>query len=120
MAYILFWFLFGCSFNHIFSTLLPSNQFLDQLRMHDYNPINRLSMICFKDHHSTLITKILHLILLVNNWQNGTILLTYFNLIFFMTHPPLVLYMSRTLFAISTNATLTSDISIWSNYVSSI
>jgi hypothetical protein len=72
MAYILFWFSFGCSPNHIFLTLVASNQFLNQLRIHDYSPINRLSMICSRDRHSRLIAKILHLILLVNNWHNGS------------------------------------------------
>jgi hypothetical protein len=62
-----FWFSFGYSFNHIFLTLLPSNQFLNQLTIHDYSLINKLSMICFGDHHSKLIAKILHLILLINN-----------------------------------------------------
>jgi hypothetical protein len=38
---------------------------------HNYIPIDKLSMICFNDYHSRLITKILHLILLLNNRQNG-------------------------------------------------
>jgi hypothetical protein len=71
MAYTFFGFSFGSSINHIFLTLVPSNQFLDQLKIHDYNPINKLSMICSRDHHNKLIVKILHLILLVNNCQNG-------------------------------------------------
>jgi hypothetical protein len=48
-------------------TILPSHQFLDQLGIHDCIPINRLSMI-YSNYHSKLITKILHLIFLVNNW----------------------------------------------------
>jgi hypothetical protein len=71
MAYILFWFSFGYSLNHIFLTLVPSDQFFDQLRIHDCSPINRLSMIYSKDHHNGFITRILHLILLINNWQSG-------------------------------------------------
>jgi hypothetical protein len=52
-----FWVLFGCSLNHIFLTLLPSNQFFDQLKIHDYIPINKLSMTCFGDHHNNLLLK---------------------------------------------------------------
>jgi hypothetical protein len=37
------------------------------LKIHDCNPINRLSMIYSKDHHNKLVAKILHLILLINN-----------------------------------------------------
>jgi hypothetical protein len=75
MADIIFWLSFGCSFNHVFLTLFPFDQFLDQfldqLRIHNYNPIDILSMIYFGDHHGIFIAKILHLILLVNNRQNG-------------------------------------------------
>ncbi len=71
MTYIFFWLSFGYSFHHIFLTLLPFDQFFDQLKIHNGNPINRLSMICLWNHHNKFITKILHLILLVNNWQNG-------------------------------------------------
>jgi hypothetical protein len=38
-------FFFGCSFNHILLILFPSNQLFDQLKIHNGNPINRLSMI---------------------------------------------------------------------------
>jgi hypothetical protein len=72
MAYIFFLFSFGCSLNHIFLTLFPSNQFLDQLKMHDCNLINKLFVICSGHHHSRLIAKIMHLFLLVNNQQNGS------------------------------------------------
>jgi hypothetical protein len=57
MAYILFLFSFGYSFNHIFLTLVPSNQLFDQLKIHDCSPIIKLSMIYSKDHHSRLIVK---------------------------------------------------------------
>jgi hypothetical protein len=50
-----FWISFGCSLNHILKTLVPSDQFLDQLKIRDYNPINRLSVIYYRDHHSRLI-----------------------------------------------------------------
>jgi len=71
MTYIFLKFSFGCSLNHIFLTFFWSDQFFDQLKIHDYNPIHKLSMICCRYHHGRLMVKILHLILLVNNWQNG-------------------------------------------------
>jgi hypothetical protein len=58
---------FGYSLTCIFLTLLPSDQFFNQLKIHDYNPINRISMICYGNYHSRFIIKILHLILLVFN-----------------------------------------------------
>jgi hypothetical protein len=70
MAYIFFWFSFGYSLYHIFLTLLPSNQFLDQLKIHDRSPTNKLSLIYSGNHHNRLIVKILNHILLINNWQN--------------------------------------------------
>jgi hypothetical protein len=87
MAYILFWFSFGCSFNHVFLTFFASNQFLDQLKEHNCSLIDKLSMIYFRNHHSKLIAKILHLILLRDNGNS----IGYSNLIFFTTHPSLVL-----------------------------
>jgi hypothetical protein len=57
MAYILFWFSFGYSFNHVLLTLFPSDQLLDQLKIHNYNPIDRISMIYFGDHHGNLLLK---------------------------------------------------------------
>ncbi len=71
MTDILFLFSFGYSFNHIFLTLSPFDQLLDQLKKHNGNPIDKLSMIYSKDHHNKLIIKILHLILLVNSGQDG-------------------------------------------------
>jgi hypothetical protein len=67
-----FWLSFGCSLNHVFLTFFPFDQFLDRLKIHNYNPIDILSMIYFGDHHGRFIAKILHLILLVNNRQNGS------------------------------------------------
>jgi hypothetical protein len=71
MAYILFWLSFGCSFNHVLLTLFPFDQLLDQLRILNYTPIDRISMICFTYHHGKLITKIFHFIFLVDNGQNN-------------------------------------------------
>ncbi len=48
----------------------------------------------------------------------ATILLAYSNLIFFTTHLSLVLQISGTLYAIYTNATLASNNSTWSTFVS--
>jgi hypothetical protein len=70
MAFILFWFPFGCYFNHVFLTLFPYDQFLDQLKIHNYSPIDKLSMIYSENHHGRFIDKILHLIFLVNNGRN--------------------------------------------------
>jgi hypothetical protein len=71
MTHILFLFSFGYSLNHICLTLFPFEQLLNQLKKHNGNPIDKLSMIYFGDHHNKLIIKILHLILLVNNGQDG-------------------------------------------------
>jgi hypothetical protein len=49
----------------------PIFWFKIQMRIHDCNPINKLSMIYSRNHQSKFIVKILHLILLVSNWQNG-------------------------------------------------
>jgi hypothetical protein len=70
MIYIFFWLSFSCSFNQVFWTLFPYDQFLDQLITHNYSPIDKFSMICFRDHHDIFIAKILHLIFLVDNGQN--------------------------------------------------
>jgi hypothetical protein len=70
MAYILCWHSFGYSLNHVLLTLFPSNQLFDQLRIHNCCPIEKFSMICFRDHHGRFIAKILHLIFLIDNGQN--------------------------------------------------
>jgi len=57
---------------HVFFTIFPSNQLLDQFKKHNYSPIDKLSMICSRYHHNRFITKILHFILLVNNRQDGS------------------------------------------------
>jgi hypothetical protein len=54
-----------------FSNISPIWSIFWPIEKHDYNPIQRLSMICCRYHHGRLMVKILHLILLVNNWQNG-------------------------------------------------
>jgi hypothetical protein len=65
MTYILLGLSFGDSFNLILLTFFP----FDQLKIHDYNPSNRFSMICFRDHHGKFAVKILHLIFLIDNGQ---------------------------------------------------
>ncbi len=90
MAYILFWFFFSYSLNHVLLTFFPSNQLLDQLTIHNCSPIDKISMICYRDHCGRLIIKILHLIFLVDNGKISTIILAYY-LIFSTTHPSLVL-----------------------------
>jgi len=70
MAYIFFWLSFGYSFNHVILTLIPSDQLFNQLRLYNCNLIDKFSMICFRDHHSKFVAKILHLIFLINNGQN--------------------------------------------------
>jgi hypothetical protein len=87
MTHIFFWLSFGCSLNHIFLTLFPSDQLLDQLKKHNCSPIDRLSMICSKDHHNKFITKILYLILLVDNGQDGSYPIGIFGLHFFYNPP---------------------------------
>jgi hypothetical protein len=54
-----------------FSNISPIWSIFWPIEKHDYNPIQRLSMICCRYHHGRLMVKILHLILLVNNLQNG-------------------------------------------------
>ncbi len=78
MTHIFFWFSFGCSFDHIFLTLFPFDHLLDQLRKHNCSPIDKLSMICFLNHHNRLIIKILYLIILINNGQDGNYLIGIF------------------------------------------
>jgi len=89
MAYIFYWFSFGYSLDHFFLTFFPFDQFLDQLIIHNCSPINRLSMTCSKDHHGRVITKILHLIFLINNGQNynNSIDIFWFH---FLHNPPFI------------------------------
>ncbi len=70
MTYILPGLFFYSSFNHVLLTFVPFNQLFDQLRIHDYNPIHRFSMIYFGDHHGKFVAKVLHLIFLIDNGQN--------------------------------------------------
>jgi len=70
MAYILFWFYFSCSFDHVLLTFFPSYQFPDKLKIHNCNPIDRFPMICFRIRHGRFIVKMLHVIFFIDNWQN--------------------------------------------------
>jgi hypothetical protein len=57
---------FFCSLNHVFWTLFPFHQFVNQLKIHNYSPIDKFSMIYYGDHYGKHIIKILHLIFLVD------------------------------------------------------
>jgi hypothetical protein len=50
--------------------LVPPPQLIDQLRIHNCNPIDRFLIIYFGDHHCKFITKILHVIFLIDNGSN--------------------------------------------------
>jgi hypothetical protein len=70
MAYILLGLSLSSSLNHVILTLFPFDQLFDQLRIHDYDPIDKFSMIYFGDHHGRFVFKVLHLIFLIDNEQN--------------------------------------------------
>jgi hypothetical protein len=70
MAYILLGLFSGSSFNHVLLTFVPSDQLLGQLKIHDYNPIHKFSMISFGNHHVRFVVKELYLIFLIDNGHN--------------------------------------------------
>ncbi len=53
-----------------FLTLFPFDHLFDQLGIHNCSPIDKFSTICFRNHHSRFVAKILHLIFLIDNGQN--------------------------------------------------
>jgi hypothetical protein len=87
MAYIYF----GCSLNHIFLTLLPFDQFLDQLKN---IMVAQLTNFPWSTLEIIIVDVLLKYCTLSFRYIIGimtTILLSYSDLIFFTTHPSLLL-----------------------------